>query len=85
MVIWFWKGYTLSQEIIAEGTTEAQESSENLTALDRCDVCGAQAYIRVELASGDLIFCSHHGNENKTKLEPITISWHDQSEDLAKR
>ena len=56
-----------------------------LVAADRCDVCGAQAYIRVGLESGDLLFCAHHGNANKSKLEPITISWHDQSEDLAKR
>jgi tRNA A37 threonylcarbamoyladenosine modification protein TsaB len=85
VVIWFWKGYTLSQEIIAEATTDAQESSENLTALDRCDVCGAQAYIRVELASGDLIFCSHHGNEKKAQLEPVALSWHDESSKLLAR
>lgn len=85
MVIWFWKGYTLSKEIIAEATTDAQESSENLNALDRCDVCGAQAYIRVELASGDLIFCSHHGNEKKAQLEPVALSWHDESSKLLAR
>ena len=85
MVIWSWKGNILSQEIIAEATTEAQETSETLTALDRCDVCGAQAYIRVELASGDLIFCSHHGNEKKAQLEPVALSWHDESSKLLAR
>ena len=49
------------------------------------DVCGAQAYIRVELASGDLIFCSHHGNENKAQLEPVALSWHDESSKLLAR
>jgi hypothetical protein len=62
----------LSQEITVEATPAEQESRETLTALDRCDVCGAQAYIRVELASGDLIFCSHHGNEKKAQLEPVS-------------
>ena len=33
----------------------------SLTALDRCDSCGAQAYVRVTLASGDLLFGAHHG------------------------
>ena len=64
---------------------EDLKETSRLVAADRCDVCGAQAYIRVGLESGDLLFCAHHGNENKGKLEPITISWHDQSEDLAKR
>ena len=56
-----------------------------LLANDRCDVCGAQAYIRVELESGQLLFCAHHGNANKSKLEPLIINWHDQSEDLSQR
>lgn len=56
-----------------------------LVANDRCDVCGAQAYIRVELESGQLLFCAHHGNANKSKLEPLIINWHDQSEDLSQR
>lgn len=56
-----------------------------LVANDRCDVCGAQAYIRVELESGQLLFCAHHGNANKSKLEPLIINWHDQSEELSQR
>ena len=75
----------MSQEIIAEATTAEPDSRETLTALDRCDVCGAQAYIRVELASGDLIFCSHHGNEKKAQLEPVALSWHDESSKLLAR
>lgn len=31
------------------------------TALDRCDRCGAQAFMRAVLSSGDLLFCAHHG------------------------
>lgn len=30
-----------------------------LTANDRCDKCGAQAYVRVTGLSGQLDFCSH--------------------------
>jgi len=85
VVIWSWKGYTLSQEITVEATEDQQESRETLSAADRCDVCGAQAYIRVELASGDLIFCSHHGNEKKAQLEPVAVSWHDESAKLLAR
>ena len=33
-----------------------------LTANDRCDSCGAQAYVQVTGMSGDLLFCGHHYN-----------------------
>ena len=66
-----------------------QESATNvesmLNANDRCDICGAQAYIRVTLATGELIFCSHHGNEQRSKLEAIALSWHDETEKLLSR
>jgi hypothetical protein len=77
----------MSQEVTAEVDLNEQsdDARESLTAHDRCDVCGAQAYIRVELASGDLIFCSHHGNEKKAQLEPVAVSWHDESSKLLAR
>jgi len=53
-----------------------------LSALDRCDSCGAQAYIRVTLASGELLFCAHHGAQFKEKLAPTAIAWHDESSRL---
>lgn len=31
-----------------------------LTAFDRCDSCGAQAYIMIKGSTGDLMFCGHH-------------------------
>lgn len=34
-----------------------------LTALDRCDGCGAQAYVKVTGVSGELLFCNHHYNK----------------------
>ena len=45
---------------------------DQLTAMDRCDRCGAQAYLRVRLASGsELLFCTHHKNEHKDALEQL--------------
>ncbi|MFM6939770.1 MAG: hypothetical protein ACKOUD_04030 [Rhodoluna sp.] len=75
----------MSQEVTAEVENNPESENATLTALDRCDVCGAQAYIRVELASGDLIFCAHHGNEKKAQLEPVAVSWHDESSKLLVR
>lgn len=40
-----------------------------LLVADRCDSCGAQAFMRVRLRSGgELLFCGHHGRENAPAL-----------------
>ena len=63
-------------------TATAQLSG--LSALDRCDRCGAQAYVRVELASGaELLFCAHHARQHEDKLREVAIAIHDESERLA--
>ena len=54
-----------------------------LNALDRCDRCGAQAYVRaVLLNGGELMFCAHHGKEYAEKLKPIAAKIQDESEKL---
>ena len=51
-----------------------------LTASDRCDRCGAQAYLRVHLASGsELFFCAHHAREHGEKLRTIAVNVHDET------
>ena len=40
-----------------------------LTVTDRCDCCGAQAFVRALFASGELTFCGHHGRELAPALE----------------
>ena len=69
---------------IAPETTAVKESasSHELTGMDRCDSCGAQAYIRVTMASGQLLFCAHHGAKFKEKLAPNALEWHDESSRL---
>jgi hypothetical protein len=68
-----------TQEVVQEN---AAAELPALTVADRCDICGAQAYIRVVLATGDLVFCGHHGAANKEKLAPIAISWQDETAKL---
>ena len=49
-----------------------------LTAADRCDRCGAQAYVRVVLeAGGTLLFCGHHYSENADALSKQAVEVHD--------
>jgi hypothetical protein len=54
-------------------------TAPELTALDRCDSCGAQAYVRVRLQSGELYFCGHHASEVKAALEPSALEWLDET------
>lgn len=39
-----------------------------LTNADRCDRCGARAYVRVTVAGSPLHFCAHHGQEHLPAL-----------------
>lgn len=51
-----------------------------LSAVDRCDRCGAQAYVRVELSGGaELLFCAHHARQHEDKLRQVAITIHDES------
>ncbi len=57
-----------------------------LTASDRCDRCGAQAYLRVHLASGsELLFCAHHAREHSDKLKKVAVNVHDETSKLLDR
>jgi hypothetical protein len=64
-------------------TTAVAPSAAALTAADRCDRCGAQAYLRVELASGlELLFCAHHAREHGEKLRQVAVTVIDESHKL---
>lgn len=63
--------------------TTAVAPGPSLTAEDRCDRCGAQAYIRVELSGGsELLFCAHHGREHADKLRSVALNIHDETNRL---
>ena len=52
------------------------------TALDRCDRCGAQAFMRAVLASGDLLFCAHHGRKYNDVLAATALAVEDGTETI---
>lgn len=47
--------------------------TENLTLQDRCDRCNAQAYVKVTLKAGSLLFCGHHYTVNRVELDKIAV------------
>ncbi len=58
-------------------------ASAPLTAADRCDRCGARAYIRVVLpGGGELLFCAHHGRAHHDALRAVEASIQDESQSL---
>jgi hypothetical protein len=61
-------------------TTALAPNSTALTAADRCDRCGAQAYVRATLLTGgELLFCVHHAKEHRPALEANGAVFHDES------
>jgi hypothetical protein len=50
-----------------------------LTAADRCDRCGAQAFVRVVLSAGDLLFCGHHAKAYEVGLREKAVDWVDET------
>jgi hypothetical protein len=65
--------------------TGAIAPTKPLTALDLCDRCGAQAYVRVLLPnSGELLFCAHHSREHLPALKKVAIDIQDETQRLAK-
>ena len=78
---------TLSQTMTKERpvvTTAVAPTASALSAADRCDRCGAQAYLRVELeAGGELLFCALHAREHGDKLKEIAVTIVDETHRLS--
>ena len=54
-----------------------------LTVVDRCDRCGARAYVRVLLPSRlELLFCAHHNRQYASELTKIAVEIRDETERL---
>jgi hypothetical protein len=64
--------------------TGAMAPIKPLSALDQCDRCGAQAYVRVVLpGGGELLFCAHHGRQHGEALARIAAEIQDETGRLA--
>jgi hypothetical protein len=51
--------------------------------MDRCDRCGAQAYVRVLLPSLlELLFCAHHNRKHARALAEIAVEIQDETRRL---
>jgi hypothetical protein len=72
----------------ARGSGRSQDSEESvlaLTAVDRCDRCGARAYVRVLLPNDlELLFCAHHSRQYASALRKIAVEIRDETRQLAR-
>jgi len=63
--------------------TSTTQTPATLNAADRCDRCGAQAYVRVTLATGGtLLFCGHHFHDHEPRLRQSASTIHDETDRL---
>ncbi|GAB6857921.1 DUF7455 domain-containing protein [Microbacterium xylanilyticum] len=53
-----------------------------LDAHDRCDACGAQAYLAAVVNRTELLYCGHHANKYEENLFLAASSWHDERASL---
>ncbi|MBM7825504.1 hypothetical protein JOD55_001331 [Arcanobacterium pluranimalium] len=60
------------------------EDEKQLTALDRCDACGAQAYVVVTMPFGELMFCAHHARKHRAKIDEVATRVLDQTDQIKK-
>jgi hypothetical protein len=58
-------------------------TASSLVAADRCDRCGAQAYVRVTMEAGELNFCAHHAREYEPRLRALAATIQDETDRLA--
>ena len=67
------KGRAMSENLVLDSTP--------LYALDRCDRCGAQAYVRAVMANGfELLFCGHHAKKYQDGLASAASRIQDETD-----
>lgn len=76
VVVWVQHIFRHEEAMVSVTAVETQE----LKATDRCDACGAQAYVRVTMESGELLFCGHHARANESALREVAVDWDDQTD-----
>lgn len=68
---------------LTEAIVESPE--RELRVADRCDRCGAQAFMQAVKGNLDLLFCGHHGKFHRTALEAQHFTVLDSTHKLNKK
>jgi len=71
-------------ELGESAASGAPGSAGPMNAGQRCDRCGAQAYVRTLLPSyRELLFCAHHYRQHAPALAQVAVEIRDETERLA--
>jgi hypothetical protein len=65
--------------------TTTQLERAPLSLIDRCDRCGAQAFVRALFVHGELTFCGHHGRELREVLDRDALLVEDATDSINAR
>ena len=57
-------------------------TSSRLKVADRCDLCGAQAFVEVVMESGTLMFCGHHSRKLRDSYSKTAVEVRDFTDQL---
>lgn len=69
----------------ADDLITAEKNRRPLNAADRCDTCGAPAYVAAVVREVELLYCGHHANRYEQRLRAVAESWHDERAKLHTR
>jgi hypothetical protein len=61
-------------------TASAQTPARHLLVADRCDKCGAQAFVIAKFAAGELLFCGHHFSDHELMIRESSFEVIDERE-----
>lgn len=68
--------------LLNEGKTlddmDKTPTERELTLLDRCDRCNAQAFVIIFIKNSELLFCGHHYNKFESTLKIVSTRTSDQ-------
>ena len=53
-----------------------------LTAADRCDACGSQAFVLAKGIAGELLFCRHHYLKSQDQIKAWAFEILDETEKI---
>lgn len=70
---------TAATPMSSSAPTAEPVTEYRFTAHDRCDSCGAQAYVGATVNGTELLFCAHHSRKYETKLRAASTTWHDET------
>jgi len=60
----------------------ASTTARQLLVADRCDKCGAQAFVIAKFGAGELMFCGHHFNDYELMIREQSYEIVDEREHI---